>query len=124
MICGGSDIEYRTSVFLEVAQRHIKILFLTPERFVIESFYLFLSNIQTELEMKLQFVIDEGHYLSNDYFNNHFRNCYSKIPDIYKKYYTQFPIVIVSATITNDFATKLKEQLNLTRAPLIVLDKA
>ena len=89
-----------------------------------ESFHLFLSNVQTELEMKLQFVIDEGHCLSNDYFNNHFRNCYGKITDIYKKYYAQFPIAIMSATITNDFATKLKEQLNLTKAPLVVLDKA
>ena len=89
-----------------------------------ESFHLFLSNIQTELKVKLQFVIDKGHCLSNDYFNNQFRNCYGEIIDIYKKYYTQFPIAIISATITNDFTTKLKKQLNLTKAPLVVLDKA
>jgi len=85
MMCGGSDIEYRKSVFLEVAQRHIKILFVTPERFVMDSFHKFLKNIHTELKMKLQFVIDEGHCLSNDYFNNHFRSCYGKIPGIYKE---------------------------------------
>ena len=122
IIHGGGSLEYRQSVFLEVAQKYIKLLFVTPERFVMSSFHNFFVNIIIELCMMLQFVIDKGHCPSNDYFNNIFRKCCGQIPGVYKERYHKFLIAIASDTIANEFDVKLKQQLNLTK-PLLVLDK-
>ena len=73
--------------------------------------------------MNLQFAIDEGHCLSKEHFNTGFRKYCGEIPTVCKDNFNKHPIEIVSVSITNEVATDLENQHNLSDS-LAVLDKA
>ena len=105
---GGCSYDNGKPIFLEVAQKHVKVLLAISERYVLPSFHRFIRKIHKELGMNLQFAINEGHCLSKECSNAVFRKCCGGIPTIFKDHFNKRPILIVSATIKNDDTADLE----------------
>ena len=101
----------------------MKVLFVALDRFSLALFYRLIKNTHEELEMNLQFSIDEGNCLSKENINLGFRKFCGEIPVVFKDHFNDHPITIFSATITNEVAADLEHQFNLSGA-LAVLEKS
>jgi ATP-dependent DNA helicase RecQ len=97
---------------LQVAQKKIKILYVAPERFRVNSFMTFLDELNISL-----LAVDEAHCIS--FWGHDFRPDYLLIKDVIKK--LGDPVVLaLTATATKQVQSDILKQLGLVRAEKIV----
>ncbi len=96
-----NDIENKTLA------GEIKLLYVSPEKLVSESFYHFLQKLEVNL-----FAIDEAHCISQ--WGHNFRPEYTKLKFL-KHYYPDIPIIALTATADKITARDILKQLRLEK---------
>jgi len=83
----------------------IKLLYVSPEKLVSESFYYFLQKVDISL-----FAIDEAHCISS--WGHDFRPEYTRLKFL-KHYFPDIPIIALTATADRITAKDISDQLKL-----------
>ena len=95
----------RLDVFGRLRGGAVKLLYVAPERMILESFIDFLKSIKINF-----FVIDEAHCVSE--WGHEFRSDYREL-HILKKNFPDIPIAAFTATATPKVADDIAKSLNL-----------
>ena len=95
----------KSEVFRLIKNNHLKLIYISPERLVIDSFIDFLKNIDVSL-----FAIDEAHCIS--VWGHDFRPEYSQL-SILKEHFPNTPVVALTATADKITQNDICKQLNI-----------
>ncbi len=95
----------KLKVFRELKANHIKLLYVAPERLILESFLSFLKSLKINF-----FVIDEAHCVSE--WGHEFRSDYREL-SLLKEHFPTTPIATFTATATPKVAEDIKKSLRL-----------
>ncbi len=105
-IHSGMSKEDREKVLKKLAQKQVRLLYVTPERFRKEEFWQALSVNTVDL-----LVVDEAHCISE--WGHDFRPDYSRLGDIREKLGNPCTLVL-TATATKEVQKDILKQLKLT----------
>ncbi|UFN51058.1 DNA helicase RecQ [Roseomonas sp. OT10] len=100
----------RATVLRDLGRGAVKLLYVSPERLVLEGTLERLSR--TELAL---FAIDEAHCVSN--WGHHFRPEYREL-DVLQRLFPDVPRVALTATADPRTVEDIRERLGLTEAPV------
>lgn len=109
-IHSGMDRDEREKVLKRLAKGELSLLYVTPERFRKEDFWLALGQNQVDL-----FVVDEAHCISE--WGHDFRPDFSRLGEIRQKLGEPCTLAL-TATATKEVQADILKQLNMTSAPI------
>ncbi len=92
----------------DIQEGKIKIIYISPERIVTESFHNFMQNLKVNL-----FAIDEAHCISQ--WGHDFRPEYTQLKFLKQKY-PEIPVIALTATADKITARDIIKQLGLIEA--------
>ncbi len=98
-------------IYKELFRGEVKLLYVSPERFLMDSFLELLSKIEINF-----FVIDEAHCLSE--WGHEFREDYRKL-SIIKERFPDIPIAAFTATATSNVRDDILSLLHLKRPKIL-----
>jgi ATP-dependent DNA helicase RecQ len=96
----------------KILQGKVKIIYVAPERMVLERFSLFLEKIKVSL-----IAVDEAHCISE--WGHDFRPDYRNMKSL-KKDFPKTPIIALTATATKKVQKDILKQLNLPDARIFI----
>ncbi|RLD10400.1 MAG: DNA helicase RecQ [Chlamydiae bacterium] len=102
------SISEKNEVFRLIKNNHLKLIYVSPERLVIDSFIEFLKNLDVSL-----FAIDEAHCIS--VWGHDFRPEYSQL-SVLKKHFPNTPVVALTATADKITQNDICKQLNIDKS--------
>ena len=104
---------YQINAIIARAQKNeIKILYIAPERFALNTFQNFLNTLKIEL-----IAVDEAHCISE--WGHDFRPDYGNLNKL-KTLFPSTPIIALTATATKKVREDILKQLNLEKAELFI----
>jgi len=95
----------KREVFNSIRNNHIKLIYVSPERLVLDSFLNFLKQLEISL-----FAIDEAHCIS--VWGHDFRPEYSQLSFL-KETFPEVPVVALTATADKITQSDICEQLKI-----------
>lgn len=103
-------VNQRKNIIAKIKKQKLPLLFLSPERLIVDNFKRLLESIQIS-----RIVIDEAHCVAD--WGNSFRIKYLRIIDFIndynKKHQKQIPILLLTATVTEKGMEKILDSLGL-----------
>ena len=111
MFSSMQDSEEIKQIYKELFRGEVKLLYVSPERFLMDSFLELLSKIEINF-----FVIDEAHCLSE--WGHEFREDYRRL-DIIRKKFPDIPISAFTATATKSVRDDIISQLHLKKPQIL-----
>ena len=95
----------RREIFNSIRNNHIKLIYVSPERLVLDSFISFLKQLEISL-----FAIDEAHCIS--VWGHDFRPEYSRL-SLLKETFPEVPVVALTATADKITQSDICEQIGI-----------
>eukprot|EP00494_Astrolonche_serrata_P028179 UN28444 len=118
-LAGSLDFEtQQKQIMEEFRTNQLKLLYLTPERLVNNSYLHFVLNQLYNDDKLARFVIDEAHCASQ--WGHDFREDYLKL-DILRKHWPNVPILAVTATSSEAVTMDIVNILQFKDPQLFVL---
>ncbi len=111
MFSSMQDSEEIKQIYKELFRGELKLLYVSPERFLMDSFLELLSKIEINF-----FVIDEAHCLSE--WGHEFREDYRRL-NLIRRYFPNIPIASFTATATKNVQQDIISQLSLKNPKIL-----
>ena len=108
---GGIELQTQSEIIALAIEGEIKLLYISPERLMSNSFLEGLSKMKLSL-----IAVDEAHCISQ--WGHDFRPAYRKISSL-QKLFPSVPLIAVTATATEQVQQDIIENLELDESSLI-----